>query len=153
LAPDQPVFQIQTMGEARAAGQLSSRFGTSLLGCFALLSLLLAAIGIYGVISYSVEQRTREIGVRMAIGATPFDILFAAMQKGFSLTFIGLVAGLIGALALTRVMASLLNGLSTIDPASLASAAVLLILVGLFATYIPAWRASRVQPMIALRDE
>jgi putative ABC transport system permease protein len=153
LAPDQPVFQFQTMEEARASGQLSSRFGTWLLGFFALLSLLLAAVGIYGVISYTVEQRSREIGLRMAMGATPLDILFAAIKKGFFLTFIGLIVGVAGALVLTRVMGTLLQGISAIDPASFGAAAVILITVGLFATYIPAWRAGRVQPMIALRHE
>ncbi len=153
LAPDQPVYQVQTMDEARAAGQVSARFGTWLLGFFAVLSLLLAAVGIYGVVSYSVEQRTREIGVRMAIGATPFDVLFAAVNKGLLLTCIGLVLGLAGALVLTRVMGSLLHGISTIDPASFIGAALLLVAVGLFATYIPARRASRVQPVTALRYE
>lgn len=153
LAPDQPIFQVQTMDEARAAGQVSARFGTWLLGFFAVLSLLLAAVGIYGVVSYSVEQRTREIGVRMAIGATPFDVLFAAINKGLLLTCIGLVLGLAGALVLTRVMGSLLHGISAIDPASFIAAALLLVAVGLFATYIPARRASRVQPMTALRYE
>ncbi len=153
LAPDQPLFQVQTMDEALAAGQVSARFGTWLLGFFAVLSLLLAAVGIYGVVSYSVEQRTREIGVRMAIGATPFDVLFAAVNKGLLLTCIGLVLGLAGALVLTRVMGSLLHGISAIDPASFIAAALLLVAVGLFATYIPARRASKVQPVTALRYE
>jgi putative ABC transport system permease protein len=153
MAPDQPVYQIQTMDDARAAGQTSSRFGTWLLGIFASLSLLLAAIGIYGVISYSVEQHTREIGVRMAFGATAFDVLFAAIKKGLLLTCVGLIVGLTGALVLMRVMWSLLYGISAIDPASFAVSAGLLVLVGLLATSIPAWRASRIQPIIALRHE
>lgn len=153
LAPDQPLFEIRTMDEARAVGQVSTRFGTWLLGFFASLSLLLAAVGLYGVISYSVEQRTREIGVRMAIGATPFDILFAAINKGLLLTLVGLVLGLAGALVLTRVMGSLLHGLSAMDPTSFFAAAIVLAAVGVLAAYLPARRASKVQPIIALRYE
>ena len=153
LAPDQPLFDLQTMEDARASTQVSSRFGTVLLGFFAFLSLLLAAIGIYGVVSYSVEQRTREIGVRMALGATPLDVLSGALGKGLLLTFIGMVAGLSGALILTRTMGSLLHGVSAIDPGSFVAAALVLILVGLCATYIPARRASRVDPMTSLRYE
>jgi putative ABC transport system permease protein len=153
LAPDQPVYQVETMDQARAAGQMSSRFATWLLSFFALLSLLLAAVGIYGVISYSVEQRTREIGVRMALGATPHELLFVALSRGLLLTLAGLAFGLCGALILTRVMGSLLHGISAIDPASFFAAAVLLILVGLAATYIPARRASRIEPIQALRYE
>lgn len=153
LAPDQPVFQVQTMAEARATGQMSSRFATWLLGLFALLSLLLAAVGIYGVISYSVEQRTREIGVRMALGASAFDVLFAALARGLLLTLIGLAFGLAGALILTRTMGTLLHGLSAVDPTSFCAAALVLVAVGLFATYVPARRASKVQPLAALRHE
>ncbi len=141
------------MEQARADGRMSSRFGTWLLGTFALLSLLLAAVGIYGVVSYGVEQRTREIGIRMAVGATPFDLLAAALGKGLLLTLAGLAAGLTGALVLTRTMSSFLHGISAIDPASFLIAALVLLAVGLLATYIPARRASRIEPVVALRHE
>ncbi len=153
LAPDQPVFQIQTMSEARASGQVSARFATSLLGVFAVLSLLLAALGIYGVISYGVEQRTREIGVRMALGATAYDLLFAAIGRGLLLTLDGLAVGLTCALILTRTMGTLLHGVSAIDPPSFFAAAGILVAVGLLATFIPARRATKVEPMVALHHE
>lgn len=153
LVPDQPVFQIQTTGEARAATQMSSQFGTWLLGFFAVLSLVLAAVGVYGVISYTVQQRTREIGVRMAIGATPSNLLFGVLGKGLLLTFIGLLLGLLGAFALTTVMKDLLNGMSSTDPLSLFATMLVLAVVGLLATFVPAYRASRIEPVIALRHE
>jgi putative ABC transport system permease protein len=153
LAPDQPVYEIQTMDEARAAGQTSSRFGTWLLGLFALLSLSLAAIGVYGVIAYTVEQRTREIGLRMALGATQHDLLFAVLKKGLALVLLGLAIGFCGALALGKLMHDLLHGISGTDPAAFLGAAVVLLFAGVLATYIPAFRASRIDPMVALRHE
>jgi putative ABC transport system permease protein len=153
LVPDQPVFQVQTMAQARAATQMSSEFGTWLLGFFAVLSLLLAAIGVYGVISYTVQQRTREIGVRMAIGATPADLLFGILRKGLFLTVIGLVLGLGGALLLNSTMKELLNGMSSTDPTSLLATMLVLAIVAVLATFIPAWRASRIEPVAALRYE
>ncbi|MBV9403972.1 MAG: ABC transporter permease, partial [Acidobacteriaceae bacterium] len=136
LAPDQPVFEVETMEDARAAEQVSPRFGTFLLGVFASLSLLLAAVGIYGVVSYSVEQRTREIGVRMALGATPVAVLAAALSKGVLLTCLGMIVGLIGALILTRTLGSLLHGVSALDPMSFFAASLVLVFVGLCATYV-----------------
>jgi putative ABC transport system permease protein len=153
VAPEQPVFQVQTMREAREATQVSSQFGTSILGFFAVLSLVLAAVGVYGVISYTVQQRTREIGVRMAIGATPSDLLFGVLGKGLLLTLIGLGLGLMGALVLNTVMKDLLHGMSSTDPVSLLATVVLLGVAGLFATFIPAFRASRIEPVIALRHQ
>jgi len=153
LVPDQPVFQVQTMAEARAGTQMSSQFGTWLLGFFAVLSLALAAVGVYGVISYTVQQRTREIGVRMAIGATPSDLLFGVLGKGLLLTLIGLGLGVVGALLLTAAMKDLLAGVSSTDPVSLLATMLLLAIVGLLATFIPAYRASRIAPVIALRHE
>jgi predicted permease len=153
LAPDQPVFQVRTMGQARAATQISSEFGTCLLGCFAMISLLLAAIGVYGVIYHTVEHRTREFGVRIALGATPSDLLFAVLTKGVVLTLIGLVLGLIASLMLSATMKDLLNGLSPTDPLSLAATVLVLTGTAILATFIPAFRASRVVPMIALRQE
>jgi predicted permease len=153
LAPDQPVFKVQTMAEARAAGQISSRLSAWLLGFFALASLLLAAVGIYAVIAYIVEQRRREIGIRMALGATRSQILVQVLRTGAKLTIGGAVAGLAGALLLTRTMRGLLYGVSASDPVSFLAAIGLLILVGLAATCIPAYRASRVEPATALRQE
>jgi len=153
LAPDQPIYQIQTMEQARIASQTSSQFTTSLLTFFAVVSVLLAAVGIYGVISYTVELRTREIGIRMALGATQGDLLWAVVKRGLYLTMVGLLIGLGGALLLTRLMGTLLHGTSATDPVSFAAAAIVLGIVSLLATYIPAYRASRVQPMIALRHE
>ena len=153
LVPDQPIFRVQTMAQARAATQMSSEFGTWLLGFFAVLSLILAAVGVYGVISYTVQQRTREIGIRMAIGATPTDLLFGVLRKGLLLTFIGLALGLIGAFLMTAAIKDLLHGVSSTDPLSLFATMLLLALVGLLATFIPAYRASRVEPVAALRYE
>lgn len=153
LAPDQPVYEIQTMRQARAAGQTSSRFGTWLLGFFALLSLSLAAIGVYGVVAYTVEQRTREMGLRMALGATQQELLLAVLKKGFTLVLLGLLIGISGALALGRLMRDLLHGISGTDPTAFLGAAVVLLLAGLLATFIPAFRASRIDPMVALRHE
>ena len=153
LAPDQPVFQVETLSQARAATQMSSEFGTWLLGFFAVLSMVLAALGVYGVVSYTVEQRTREFGVRMAIGATPMDLLFGVLKQGFYVTLIGLAVGLAGALALSATMRDLLHGLSATDPLSLLGSVILLAIVGLLATFIPAQRATRVEPSVALRYE
>ncbi|MBV9761976.1 MAG: ABC transporter permease [Acidobacteriaceae bacterium] len=153
MAPEQPVFEVQTMAEARERTQVSSEFGAWILGFFAALSLLLAAVGVYGVISYTVQQRTREIGIRMAIGAAPADLLFGVLGKGLLLILMGLGAGLVGALVLSSVMTGLLHGISSTDPLSLLSTVLLLGLAGLFATFIPAYRASRIQPVIALRHE
>ncbi|HEX3681142.1 MAG TPA: ABC transporter permease [Bryobacteraceae bacterium] len=153
LVPDQPVFQVETMAQARAGTQMSSEFGTWLLGFFAVLSLLLAAVGVYGVISYTVQQRTREIGVRMAIGASPSDLLFGVLGKGLKLTLFGLVLGSIGAWLLGATMKDLLHGVSSSDPVSLLATMLLLAIVGLLATFIPAYRASRIPPVIALRYE
>ncbi len=153
LAPDQPVYQIQTMQQARLAGQASSQFGTWLLGFFALLSLALAAIGVYGVVAYTVEQRTREFGLRMALGATQSNLLLAVLKKGFTLVLLGLALGFAGALLLNTLMGDLLHGISAYDPVAFLGTLVLLLFMGLMATFIPAFRASRVAPMIALRHE
>lgn len=153
LAPDQPVYEVQTLEQARQGTQTSPRFGTWVLGFFALLSLSLAAIGVYGVIAYTVEQRTREFGLRMALGATQGELLLGVLKKGFTLVLLGLLIGFCGALALGRLMHDLLHGISSTDPLALAGAAALLLLAGLSATYIPAFRASRVDPMVALRHE
>ena len=141
------------MSQARAATQMSSEFGTWLLGFFAVLATSLAAMGVYGVISYTVQQRTREIGVRMALGATAYQLLFSVLSKGLLLTLFGLAAGFVAAIVLTTAMKDLLRGISATDPLSFLGTMLLLAVVGSLATFIPAYRASKVEPMIALRHE
>jgi putative ABC transport system permease protein len=128
-----------------------TRLTVMLLGSFAAVAVLLALIGIYGVISYSVVQRTYELGIRRALGAQPADILRLILGQGLGLAAAGITAGIGGALALTRVMQSLLFHVNATDPATFAGIALLFLLVALAASYIPARRATRIDPMAALR--
>jgi predicted permease len=148
-----PVAHIRSMGQVRGESTSRSDFNMTLLAIFAGIGLLLAAIGIYGLTSYSVEQRTQEIGIRMALGAGPDDVRRMVVMQGMWLAFIGVFLGVAAALALTRLIANLLYGVKPWDPISIASVAALLISIALFATYIPARRASRVDPMVSLRYE
>ncbi len=151
--PDQPVSNVATMAELLGEEAAQRRMGMIMLAGFAALALLLASLGIYGVLAYFVTQHTNEIGVRQALGATPRNILFLVLQKGMVLTLAGVVIGLIAAFALTRLMSSLLFGVAAADPLTFASVPLLLILVALFACYIPARRATKVDPLVALRYE
>ena len=134
-----------------AVSLAQQRFNMLLLALFAALALILAAVGIYGLMAYSVSQRTHEIGVRLAIGAQRRDVLRLVLRDGARLTLVGIAIGIIAALALTRLMASLLFEVTPTDPATFASVALLLAVVALAACYIPARRAARVDPMVALR--
>jgi putative ABC transport system permease protein len=150
---DQPVSNVNTMEGVLSESIARQRFSTLLFGVFAGVALVLAAVGIYGVMSYSMAQRTREIGIRMALGAQKRDVLKLAVGQGLRLVAIGVAIGLAGALALTRVMSSLLYGVSATDPATLVTISLVLIAVALLASYIPARRAAKVDPLIALRYE
>jgi putative ABC transport system permease protein len=153
IDPDQPIYNIHTMEELIASSMSGRRLNLMLLAVFAFTALVLAGVGIYGVISYAVTQRTREIGIRMALGAQSSDVLKLIVKQGMIPVVIGMALGIAGALALTRVMASLLYGTSATDPLTFALIALLLSGVALLACYIPARRATKVDPMIALRYE
>ncbi len=150
---EQPVSDVRTMEGWLAESTARTRFGTLLLGAFACAALVLAAVGIYGVLSYSVAQRRNEIGVRMALGAQARDVLRLVVGQGMRLVLVGVALGLAGALALTRLMSGLLYGVEATDPATFAANALLLAAVSLAACYIPARRATRVDPATALRRE
>jgi len=149
--PTIPVYDVQTM-EARMSDSLArQRFASTMLGAFAVFALLLAMVGVYGVMSYLVTQGTHEIGVRMALGAQRSGILGMVVRQGMELTVAGVVLGLVGAGALTRVMAALLFGISATDIVTFAAVPILLIMVALVASYLPARRATKVDPQVALR--
>ncbi len=151
LDPHQPIAAVETMEELVEAELGERRLLMTLLACFAGVALLLAVIGIYGVIAYSVVQRTQELGIRRALGAQHGDILWLVMGQGLLLALSGIAAGLAGAFALTRVMTSVLFHVSPVDPVTFAAVALLFLVVALLATYIPARRAARIDPMAALR--
>jgi putative ABC transport system permease protein len=153
LDADQPITNVRTMDELLSRALSSARFSVWLLGLFALLGLLLAAIGIYGVMVTAVMQRTHEIGLRMALGAQTRDVLWLVIRQGMMPVFIGVGAGLLAAIGLTRLMSTLLFEVSATDPLTLALITVLLTIVALIACYIPARRATKVDPLVALRYE
>jgi ABC-type antimicrobial peptide transport system permease subunit len=153
MSDQQVIYGVQSMDSLVSDSISSRRFLMILLVAFATLALVLASVGVYGVISYAVGQRTHEIGIRMALGARSQDILQLILGLGGKLAATGVVAGLVAALGLTRLMASFLYGVGATDPFTFAGVAVLLSVVALAACYIPARRAARVDPMVALRYE
>ena len=148
-----PVAHIRTMEQVVGESTAQSDFSTTLLSVFAAVALLLAAIGIYGLMAYSVQQRTQEIGIRMALGASPENVRKMVVRQGMTLAGIGVVIGVAAALGLTRFLAGLIYGVKTWDPVVFVSVTVLLSAVSWFATYVPARRASHVDPMVSLRYE
>jgi putative ABC transport system permease protein len=151
--PQMPVANIRQMSEVMANSISSRRFIMMVMGVFAGLALVLTAIGIYGVLSYQVSQRTHEIGIRIALGARPRDVIKLVVRQGLALAVIGVAIGAVGAYALTGLMSSLLYEVSHRDATTFITISALLVGAALLASYIPARRATRVDPMIALRYE
>jgi predicted permease len=153
LDPSLTVFDVRTMSDRMSSSMARQRFATTMLGVFAAFALVLAVVGVYGVMSHLVAQGSHDIGVRMALGAERTGILLMVLRQGLELTALGVVAGLVGAVALTRVMASLLFGVSATDAMTFSIVPVMLIATAILATYVPALRATRVDPTVALREE
>lgn len=147
-----PVGRVRTMHQVVAASSARTRFYTTMLSVFAVIALLLAAVGLYGLLAYSVQQRTQEIGIRMALGAGPGDVRNMVVSQGMRLVLAGILTGIPAALALARITVSMIFGIQTWDPLVLAAVAGLLTLVALSATYLPTLRATRVNPADALRN-
>jgi putative ABC transport system permease protein len=150
---DQPIYNVSTMTAMISTAVAPRRLNLVLLGGFALVALTLAAVGIYGVMANLVTQRTGEIGLRMALGAQPQDVLRLFVTRGLRLALLGVAVGLGASLALARLMATLLYGVSASDPITFIAITVLLLSVALLACFVPARRASKVDPMVALRYE
>ena len=151
--PTVPVYDVRTMEDRMSASLARQRFSTIALAAFGVFALILAAVGVYGVISYLVTQGTHDIGVRLALGAQRSSILQMVLRQGLELTVVGIVTGILGAALLTRVMAALLFGISATDLVTFSGVPVILAIVAILAAYIPAWRATRVDPVVALREE
>ena len=148
-----PVTELQTLSGVVAGSLFAARMGAVLLAVFGSLALLLAAIGLYGVMSYTVSRRTREIGIRMALGAATGNVLRLVLKEGMSLVGGGVAVGLIVAAAVTRLLASFLYGVNPLDAVTFVAIPMVLALVAFLASYLPARRAAKVDPMIALRYE
>ena len=148
-----PIQDVDTLDRTVARSVAEPKFQAALLASFGTLGLLLAVVGIYGVISYSVMQRTREMGIRMALGAQPRNMIRLVVGQGARLTLIGVVFGITGSFALTRFLRSLLFEVKPTDPLTIIGVSILFLLVALFASYIPARRAAKIDPIVALRYE
>jgi putative ABC transport system permease protein len=153
LDKDPTIVSLETLEGTLAEMLAPRRFTMVLLGLFAGIALILAAAGIYGLLQYSTTQQTHDIGIRMALGARGMDVLKVVLGQGLKLTLMGVATGVTGALALTRVLSSLLYGVTPTDPVTLVSVSFVLIGVALLASYLPARRAARIDPMVALRYE
>ena len=153
IDPRTPTYAARAMEEVVARSMAERRFALDILGFFGLVALILAAIGIYGVMTYTFSQRTQEIGIRMALGAQRGDILRMAIGEGMLLVGVGLGTGILGALILTRYLRTMLFAITPTDPVTFASIAVLLSSVALLACFVPARRATQVDPLVALRNE
>jgi putative ABC transport system permease protein len=153
LDRDQPVYSVATMEQLLSRSTLQRRFNMTLLAVFAALALILAGVGIYGVMAYAVTERTREIGIRMALGAQTSDALRLVIRRGMRLTLLGVTLGLMGAFALTRLMEKLLFNVKATDRLTFIVIALLLTVVALLACYLPARRATKVDPMVVFRTE
>jgi len=151
--PDAVVYGVRTMQERLYDSLARQRFSSTMLGAFAAFAVLLAAVGLYGVMSYLVTQSTRDIGIFVALGARRGNIIRLVVRQGMELTIIGIIAGIAGAAGLTRVIASMLFGVSSMDAVTFMAVPALLAAVAFAATAIPAWRAASVDPMVALREE
>jgi predicted permease len=151
--PSRPIYDIRTMQDRMADSMARQRFAAIMLGAFAGFALILAAVGVYGVMSYLVTQSRHDIGLRIALGAPRGMILWLVVRQGMELAVAGIAAGIAGAFALTRLMASLLYGVGSRDVPTFSTVPVILALIALAATYVPAYRATQVDPMMVLRDE
>jgi predicted permease len=153
LDPTLPLFDVKTLTEHMRLSLFPTKIAATVLGVFGLVALMLSAIGIYGITSYAVAQRTREIGIRMALGAQLGDVLKLVLTHGVRLTIIGVAIGLVGAYLVTRAITSVLYGVSATDPLTFVFISLLLVAVALLACYVPARKATKVDPLVALRYE
>jgi putative ABC transport system permease protein len=153
IDPALPAFSMSPLGTIVSDSIAQRRFSMLLLGLFAVVALFLASVGLYGVVSYTVSQRTREIGLRLAIGAAPGNVLRMILGSGMKLALVGVAIGLAGALALTQLIATMLFDVERFDPVSYGLTAALLLAVAALACYVPARRAMRVDPIVALQQE